>query len=52
MSDTYCPTGWELYEKWDELNANSGDAEAENAAWLAWQDHKNACPECKKVRNG
>jgi hypothetical protein len=52
-----CPAGWQLYEKWDKLCAVSHEmtaeeVTAENQAWTAYQDHKAACPECKKVRNG
>jgi hypothetical protein len=59
MTPTYCPVGWRLYDAWDIAcrdnvthEPTTEDIERENRLWLAWQDHKNACPECKKVRNG
>ena len=47
------PAGWELYDKWDTLcsvshEMSAEEVAAENEAWVAYQDHKNTCPDCKK----
>jgi len=58
---TLCPTGWRLYEVWDELHWMTEEElysedgtrlKQANAAWAEYQNHRAGCPECRKDDNG
>jgi hypothetical protein len=65
MTDFHlCTEGQRLWDEWDKLRkdiemlmvvsgATDGNYETSkmcNTAWVAYQDHRAACPECTKLR--
>jgi hypothetical protein len=50
MTDHLCPTGWKLYDEWDQVIERHEPPETIYPAMKAYFTHKKDCPDCMQRR--